>query len=616
MSESDVLNDYNNVENVLSMRNSFSAEDELLSFIKNINDILILVSEDRKIIAASDSANKLMGIQSGNYSELTIDRFFPPMYINMMFTRPGNNAGTAVQPMSFAMTGKHGQNTQIEVCFNWHKLSGRDVLVLSCRDISLYSAIIDDLTEREDQYRTLFHNTPLGLIHIDSDCYIKDCNDAFLSIFGFTKLDVFNVCLSEDSPINFYREFINAAIDSVCGTSSTHESDFTTPDGRMIWVRVTFSPVSSDSNVFLGAIGIVEDITEAKSAQSEIAFMSSHDILTGLYNRASCEDTLRMIDKLELFPLSVIYADLNGLKLANDAFGHEEGDRLLKSAARIMTNNVRSSDLVYRYGGDEFIIVLRGADLKIALQKAESITQSCLVWKEECFVLPSMAMGCAAKTTPGQPVAELMKDAEDNMYANKLQMGKANRSRILGVIEGKLRALSGGAVGRRCDRIMAWGEWAARNMEIMCSSEYLLLLCRYHDIGLLVSPEELDIIQRDPIEADKAYPLQHIAIGYRIARSVTEISSIADAILTHHEWWAAEGQTSAQDSDSDIPYAARLVHIIDTVEAMASLPAPAPSWDEIFRSVKACAGRQFDPRLTEEFLGRVAKAPPEELIGK
>jgi diguanylate cyclase (GGDEF)-like protein/PAS domain S-box-containing protein len=590
----------------------FAASDEFSRFFEGVNEIVLVVDEGRAVVAASDLARRTLGIDLSKPGRVPVDDFFPRVYLDAIFSRVRLEKIND-KPLTFPVKDASGKEIVLETRFNWLSLDGGDALVLNCRDIGWYTDAISRLAEQENRYRTIFHESPLGFIHVNSDGYVTDCNNAFLGIFGFERTEVLGVCLVEDSDTKMYQRFKIAVMDALIGVSSRHESVFQPQDGSQArWVRVSFSPVRTDEQVFLGAIGIVEDITEAKRVVEEISYVSSHDALTGLYNRAACERALVAFDKQEYLPLSLIFADLNCLKLANDAFGHEEGDTLLRAAADILKENATNNDSVYRLGGDEFLMILPNADLSAAASRAKSITDACAMWKTGGFVRTSVALGCATKYFAEQVLNDVMKASEDEMYANKLQGGKKARKVILAELEKRLHGMMGGAMGKRCRSMVLWGEWAIENMPSKLDPEEFRLLCRYHDIGLLASPGELDIIRADQHRNKVAPPMQHMATGYRIARSISELSPAAENILAHHEWWDGMGYPNQLRGD-EIPYASRLISILDAVEGMATLALEGDvmTLDDAVKSVQLCAGKQFDPDLVGEFTEKLVKTPPE-----
>ena len=105
-----------------------------------------------------------------------------------------------------------------------------------------------------------------------------------------------------------------------------------------------------------GAVVTFMDISERKQKEAEIQYLNCYDSLTGLHNRRCFEDNRAKIDNRDNLPLSVIFADINGLKMTNDIFGHTAGDKLIKKSAEILQQVCRQNDVVARVGGDEFEI--------------------------------------------------------------------------------------------------------------------------------------------------------------------------------------------------------------------------------------------------------------------
>lgn len=140
----------------------------------------------------------------------------------------------------------------------------------------------------------------------------------------------------------------------------------------------------------------------------------------------------------------------------------------------------------------------------------------------------------------------------------------------------------------------------------------LRLLCRYHDIGMLASPEELELIQLDPAREKIACPMHHMATGHRIARSISEISRIADAILAHHEWWDGMGYPNQLEGEK-IPFVSRLVSLLDTMDALLRLRPEGGRFtpERVIASIRASAGKQFDPVMAELVVEQLQKNPPD-----
>ena len=149
-----------------------------------------------------------------------------------------------------------------------------------------------------------------------------------------------------------------------------------TGDSHSAVVELRGVPYYSPENQFIGYRGTVTDITSRKAAENRAVFLSMHDDLTGLMNRRALNDKLpKILATADQSGQTAVIAgiDLDGFKAVNDNFGHNAGDNLLKAVAKRLANKNRSNDLVFRTGGDEFVMVLTELAADEALDKAEAI---------------------------------------------------------------------------------------------------------------------------------------------------------------------------------------------------------------------------------------------------
>jgi response regulator RpfG family c-di-GMP phosphodiesterase len=242
------------------------------------------------------------------------------------------------------------------------------------------------------------------------------------------------------------------------------------------------------------------------------------------------------------------------------------------------------------------------------------ITNACVNWKGDGLVSPSMALGSDLKLYADQNLQDNINTAEDIMYANKMRNGKPTRMRILGSLESRLHKMKENAVGDRSKRMTMWCEWFLKNVDFKCDCDILRLLCRYHDVGLLAYPDEIQIISADPRLEKIATPMQHMATGYRIAKCTAEIAQVAEHILSHHEWWDGMGYPNQQQGE-EIPAASRIVSVLDSMEGMLSLGEKRHGalLSETLEALEDCSGRQFDPYLIEKIVPLIRSKPPKFL---
>ena len=192
-----------------------------------------------------------------------------------------------------------------------------------------------------------------------------------------------------------------------------------TQSGAEIPIEYSISPIKDSKSKITGMVIVFRDYTVKKKKQEKIEYMSYHDPLTGIYNRRYFDEQIIELDKEENLPLTIIYADINGLKLANDLKGHATGDKLIKLAASSIKKELRTNDIFSRIGGDEFGIVLPQTGAEAAGLLIERIRVSLEDKKVEGISL-SISFGYATKYKPEEKISSIITDSDSNMYSNKI----------------------------------------------------------------------------------------------------------------------------------------------------------------------------------------------------
>ncbi|RQD69973.1 MAG: GGDEF domain-containing protein [Tindallia sp. MSAO_Bac2] len=176
--------------------------------------------------------------------------------------------------------------------------------------------------------------------------------------------------------------------------------------------------------------GWCEDAQKRRERESRILYLSYHDSLTGLYNRRYFEEEVKRLNVQRKMPLTIILGDANGLKRINDTLGHHAGDRLLTEMASIIKNAVRHEDVVARWGGDEFGIILPNSDDENAKKVIDRIKFGCEK-SDFDLIKPSISLGYAIKNAIDESTDVIFTRAENRMYKEKRKNRKKAKQQAL-----------------------------------------------------------------------------------------------------------------------------------------------------------------------------------------
>ncbi|HWQ97911.1 MAG TPA: HD domain-containing phosphohydrolase [Clostridia bacterium] len=460
---------------------------------------------------------------------------------------------------------------------------------------------------------TLLDSIPDHIFYKDQNGVYLGCNRAFEQASGLTRAhligkndyeiydqDTAELFVSKDAQVLRQQQDIRT------------EETVLFPDGRAVITETLKTPFFNDEGELAGLIGISRDITDRKKKEDKIEYLSIHDVMTGLFSRMYFDTELYRLDAANDLPYSVITGDINALKLTNDLFGHNEGDKLIMETAMLLRSSC-GQGVVARTGGDEFSVLLP----KIGEEEANRIVTKIYAAFEAQKALPreqnfflSISLGYATKAREEQTIGEILKTAEEHMYRRKLLEHQSIRSTLLTTIKQLLFSKSNETMEhaeRMAQLARRLGAELALSETDLVSLELMAVL---HDIGKIGISNDV-LSKPGPLEELEWTEIRrHPEIGYRIALTIPELQGIAGYILCHHERWDGTGYPQGLGGE-EIPYIARIISVIDAYDAMtedrsyrSGLPVQQAA-DEIIRY----AGRQFDPEVARVFIERVLELP-------
>jgi len=491
-------------------------------------------------------------------------------------------------------------------CRPWYDLDGSiGGIIVYTELISDYVKLLDDLKDKEYNLRIAQEIAHVGSFHYDPVYKKLACSDEGLHIFGLAPKE-FSGELDAVMQIIHPNDREQALEISRQGMTNKQvmstELRIIRQDGEERIVDFRVQPVFDETGKYVSTRGTIQDITERKKAEENLIYLNNHDFLTGHYNRRFFEEEIKRIDTKENFPLSIIMADTDGLKIINDSFGHDMGDELLIKAAWAIKQACRPEDLIVRYGGDEFIIVLARTNHNEALQIASAIKETAAKEKIANIEL-SISYGCATKTSTQESIIEILAQAENHMYSHKLSERSSTRSKTTEIIMNTLFEKSrresqhSMRVSRICEEISV--KMQLEKQEV----NKIRMAGLVHDIGKIGIDEKI-LNKNGKLDSDERNEIKkHAEAGWRILSSSNEFAELAQCVLHHHERWDGNGYPNKLKGE-EIPIEARIIAVADSYDAMTSERSykAATSHEEAIKEILCCSGTQFDPAIVEVFI--------------
>lgn len=406
----------------------------------------------------------------------------------------------------------------------------------------------------------------------------------------------------DDQPVN---HTIQKALENRERIENETNRFMTNAYGLIYPIEITTAPILNDDQKAIGAVVVIRDITDSYKKQQEIEYLSMHDFLTNLYNRRYFVQELAKLDQEIYYPLGLIMVDLNGLKLFNDAYGHDIGDLALIKVSNILTQVFNQGEIVARIGGDEFAIIIHNTSTEYIEAKKNEIYEQLRGILIENIGL-TLAIGYQLKREKAENTEEVLRIAENYMYRNKLSEGHSFRNHAIKAI---LKTLTDKYEAERVHSFKV-SEYVVKIGQALGLKQddikELELAGLYHDIGKISVPDA--ILDKPGRLTDEEYEKikLHTEVGYQILKAADEYSNLAEYALSHHERWDGRGYPRGL-KEKGIPLFSRIIAVADSYEAMTAdrVYRKKLSTDEAVNEIKKCSGTQFDPKIAKVFIEKV-----------
>lgn len=384
---------------------------------------------------------------------------------------------------------------------------------------------------------------------------------------------------------------------------------------------------------------------EVDRQNRELHILAASDPLTGCYNRRSfmqnferCWKTARQ----QATPLGCIMVDVDRFKSINDSFGHSAGDQVLREIAEVLRSAARPQDLVCRYGGEEFCLILPGMTLPEVRQFAELLRER-IANKPWGMGPVTASLGVSGLEMEAEEPTDLLDQADKALYAAK----RRGRNRVIraddlrddDVAESDSKQAAG-ALDAQADRrvedrvnpqvveaLMSSLAHRDRNTAEHCrrvaalcvavGSQFLARWqCRLlefgallHDIGKLGTPDAV-LLKPGPLTDDEWKIMRtHEHHGIEIIKASFDDPELLAIVAMHHAHFGGNPRCPELPSGQDIAVGARLLSIADAYDAMTSdrVYRKGRPPEQAMAELRRCAGTQFDPELVERFIAAVSR---------
>jgi diguanylate cyclase (GGDEF)-like protein/PAS domain S-box-containing protein len=334
--------------------------------VEQMNDGVIVLDKEERIVDINPAAQIIFGLSSSTIGKTIRDATDEiPELADLYAVRIGEKK--EIQIMK-----EHPRDYEVQVLPLLNKQKSQDGQLFTIHDVTEYKQAQEKFQRSEEQYRLLFENAVESILVVQNRMIVF-CNPITTELTGYPMKEIIN-----ESFVKFiYPEDMEIVMENykkrISGIELKDRYQFrlVRKDLSLRWVETSGIRIEWEGE--LATLHFLMDVTDRKKAEVALEFRSTHDILTGLFNRQYFEQEIEKLQTSKRFPVSILVMDMNGLKEINDTQGHAAGDEQLRLTAQVIRKAFRPDDIIARIGGDEFVVLLPESDAHIASQAVERV---------------------------------------------------------------------------------------------------------------------------------------------------------------------------------------------------------------------------------------------------
>lgn len=427
---------------------------------RHLDEHPALVAESIALIKVVDvnlQTLAMFGVQTKDEMLANLDKFFrDEMRVHFrdeLLSLWSGRLAWRGEGVNYTLTGE-----PLDILLSWRILPGSEEtweqVLVTIEDITARKQAERELALSENRLRGLFENSPISLWEEDYSQIknyfnqlraegVEDCTEYLLAhpeavdaCMGMIRvldvnrktLEMFGAASREELLKNLDKVFrdemrshFHKELTDLWNGKLSYETDGInyTLGGEPLHIHLHLSVVPGYEQTFGRVLVALEDVTARRKAEDYLLYLGTHDVMTGLYNRAYYEEEMKRLGGGRQYPVSIIIADMDGLKDVNDSLGHQAGDKLIRRAAEVLKAGFRQEDVIARIGGDEFAVIMPLTEAMIA-REAMARVHTLIGLNNKYYGKPTLSISLGVST--GDKTSDLesiMRAADDNMYREK-----------------------------------------------------------------------------------------------------------------------------------------------------------------------------------------------------